>query len=195
MKGDEDVKIEAVENFVDRVQHDWEQAKRNLLNSIKKQQQYYNLHHRAVEHRVGDLVLLSSKNVSFKNIPAKLQKKFVGPFEVVEKIGSQAYRLKLPESWKIHDVFHISLLKKWKTAVFRAENDEPIEELNVEEKKRDKIEKLLRWKKMGRGQPHAYLVLWEGLPLEDATWESASYFNTQSLQSLLERDDPPEESS
>ena len=38
LKGDEDVKIEAVENFVDRVQRDWEQAKRNLLNSIKKQQ-------------------------------------------------------------------------------------------------------------------------------------------------------------
>ena len=59
------------------------------------------MHHRAVEHRVGDLVLLSSKNLSFKNIPTKLQKKFLGPFEVVEKIGSQAYRLKLPESWKI----------------------------------------------------------------------------------------------
>ena len=121
-----------------RVQHVWNKAKKNLLSSVEKQQKYYNMHHRAVEHRVGDLVLLSSKNLSFKNIPAKLQKKFVGPFEVVEKIGSQAYRLKLPDSWTIHDVFHISLLKKWKTAVFRADTNEPEEELNIEERKTEK---------------------------------------------------------
>ena len=194
LKGDEEVKIEAVDNFVSRVKTVWDQAKTNLLKSVKKQQQYYNLHHRAVEHRVGDLVLLSSKNLSFKNTPVKLQKKFVGPFEVVEKIGTQAYRLNLPDSWKIHDVFHISLLKKWKTADFRIEAEEPTEELNLEDHTHDKVEKLLRWKKQGRGQPQAYLVLWEGLPLEDATWESADYFNPQDLQKLLERDEPPEES-
>ena len=98
LKGVEDIKIEAVENFVSRVQHVWNQAKKNLLSSVEKQQKYYNMHHRAVEHRVGDFVLLSSKNLSFKNIPAKLQKKFVGLFEVIEKIISQVYRLKLLES-------------------------------------------------------------------------------------------------
>ena len=111
LKKDEDIKIEAVENFASKVQHVWNQAKKNLLSSVEKQQKYYNMHHRAVEHRVGDLVLLSSKNLSFKNILAKLQKKFVGPFEAIGKIGSQAYHLKLPKSWTIHDVFHISLLK------------------------------------------------------------------------------------
>ena len=40
-----------------------------------------------VEYKVGDLLLLSSKNLSVKNILAKLQKKFVGPFEVIEKVG------------------------------------------------------------------------------------------------------------
>ena len=69
----------------------------------------------------------------------------------------------------------------------------PTEELSIEDRKPDKIEKLLRWRKTGRGQPHAYLVLWEGLPLEDATWESANYFEPQNLRRLLERDDPPEE--
>ena len=77
--------------------------------------------------------------------------------------------------------------------MFRADTNEPEEELNIEERKTEKIEKLLRWKKTGRGQPHAYLVLWEGLPLEDATWESTSYFDHHELQSLLERDNPPEE--
>ena len=65
--------------------------------------------------------------------------------------------------------------------MFRADNNEPEEKLNLEERKTGKIEKLLRWKKTRRGQPHAYLVLWEGLPLEDATWESTGYFDPQEL--------------
>ena len=79
--------------------------------------------------------------------------------------------------------------------MFRADINEPEDELNIDARKTEKIEKLLRWKNAGRGQPHAYLVLWEGLCLEDATWEPTSYFDSQELQSLLERDNPPEEVS
>ena len=100
------------------------------LHSVQKQQQYYNQIHRMVEYKVGDLLLLSSKNLSFKNIPAKLQKKFVGPFEVIEKIGPQAYRLDFADTWKIHNVFHISLLKRWKTSLYRVTEDETTAELN-----------------------------------------------------------------
>ena len=39
----------------------------------------------------------------------------MGPFKIIEVIGQQAYRLSLPEDWKIHLVFHMSLLKNWRT--------------------------------------------------------------------------------
>ena len=48
-----------------------------------------------VEYKVGDLLLLSSKNLSFRNIPAKLQQKFVGPFEVTEKDRSTGIPIEL----------------------------------------------------------------------------------------------------
>ena len=93
LKGDEEVQVEAVENFVDRVQNEWKQARKNLLHSVQTQQRYYNQRHRSVEYSVGDLILLSTKNLKFKNVPVKLQKRFVGPFEITERIGTQAYRI------------------------------------------------------------------------------------------------------
>ena len=41
----------------------------------------------------------------------KLAAIWAGPFSVVSVVGSVAYRLKLPEDWKIHDVFHVSQIK------------------------------------------------------------------------------------
>ena len=43
----------------------------------------------------------------------KLSPRFCGPFEILKRIGQVAYELKLPEDWKIHNVFHVGLLRKY----------------------------------------------------------------------------------
>ena len=111
---------------------------------------------------------------------------------MIEKVGPQAYRLDLPDTWKIHNVFHISLLKRWKTSAYREIEDEAAAKLNIEEKKTNVIEKILGWKKTGRGQPPAYLILWKGHPLEEATWEPASRFETEEFKQLLLHNEPKE---
>ena len=55
-------------------------------------------------------VWLEAKNLRFLTDHKKLAMKRVGPLEIVEVLGPLTYRLKLPQQWRIHDVFHASLL-------------------------------------------------------------------------------------
>ena len=105
LKGDESTKMESVASFVQRVTSDWNLAWENLQRSVGLQQKYYDQKHRDIHYNVGDLVLLSTRNSKMKGTPAKLQRRFVGPFKVIETIGQQAYKLSLPKDWKIHRCF------------------------------------------------------------------------------------------
>ena len=110
-----------------------------------------------------------------KDIPEKLQKRFVGPFEVTEKIGQQAYRLSLPTDWKIQPVFHISLLKDWKIADLQEDQPIPTDDVPDVEEPYYNIERILWWRKVkcGRKILKNYLILWKGYPVEETTWVQA----------------------
>ena len=64
-------------------------------------------------YTVGELVTLDGKNLKTIRPKAKLANKCYGPFEITDVLGPVTYRLKLPTKWKIHLVFHASLLKKY----------------------------------------------------------------------------------
>jgi len=68
------------------------------------------------EFQVGEQVYLriKPKNISLQiGSFAKLAPQFCGPFNIIERIGPVAYQLTLPLTVKFHDVFHVSLLKKY----------------------------------------------------------------------------------
>ena len=98
LKGDEEIKTENIGSFVSRVKSDWELPRENLKRSIDLHAKYYDKKHRDLEFEVGELVLLSTRNLKMKGIPEKLKKRFLGPFKIEERIGQQAYRLSLPEN-------------------------------------------------------------------------------------------------
>ena len=56
-------------------------------------------------------MLLSTRNLKLKVPKKKIAAKFIGPFRVLDAIGKQAYRLALPTSYQIHNVFYVSLLE------------------------------------------------------------------------------------
>ena len=102
LKGDEQTNVESVGTFVERTQEVWSRAQEQMKKAVTTQKTYYDRKHRDVQFKVGDSVLLSTQNLRLKGIPHKLQRKFCGPYKVLERIGTQAYRLQLPTTWRIH---------------------------------------------------------------------------------------------
>jgi len=74
-------------------------------------------------YQVGDLVMLSGRNIKTRSPTKKLDHKNHGPFQIKKIISPLAVRLTLPWKWKIHNVFHVSLLEPYQTSEHRAPPD------------------------------------------------------------------------
>ena len=58
----------------------------------------------------------------------QVEPRFIGPYEVIEKVGPVAYRLALPPEWeKIHNVFHVSMLRRYRSDPSHVVSSETIE--------------------------------------------------------------------
>lgn len=93
-----------------------EEIKRRLRIAQDRQKKYVDRRRRSLEFVVGDLVFLkvsSLRNVVRLGCRGKLAPRFIGPFRILERIGSLSYRLELPEKFAgIHNVFHVSHLRR-----------------------------------------------------------------------------------
>ena len=70
-----------------------------------------NRHRRPEEFHPGDRAWLATSHLPLRLGTRKLAARFTGPFQVLGRISREAYRLKLPSNWRVHDVFHTSQLK------------------------------------------------------------------------------------
>ncbi|GJR65599.1 putative reverse transcriptase domain-containing protein [Tanacetum coccineum] len=111
------------------------QIKQRMQAARDRQKSYINLKRKPMEFQVGDRVMLKVlpwKGVVCFGKRGKLNNRYVGPFKVLEKVGSVAYNLELPQELnRVHNTFHVSNLKK-------CYSDEPLavllEGLHVEDK-------------------------------------------------------------
>ena len=120
------------------------------------------------------MVWLDTRNMK-TSYHKKMAPKREGPFEIEEVLGPVTYRLKLPNNWKVHNVFHAILLKPYEENEIHGKNFSlpPPEIIDGEESY--EVESIQRHRKRGRG--YQYLVKWAGYPITEATWEPESSFN------------------
>lgn len=105
--------------------------------------------------------------------PSKLAKRYYGSFQILQRIGLVAYRLKLPPDSKIHLVFHCALLKPFHHS---SDTDTCAVDLPPQSKDNDPLITPLvilntKWATTDTGPELQVVVQWQGLPPEDTSWE------------------------
>jgi hypothetical protein len=111
-----------------------QQVRENLRVAQTRQKSYADVRRRDLTFAVGDHVYLKvspMRGIRRFNVRGKLAPRYIGPFKVLERKGEVAYRLELPPNLSgVHDVFHVSQLKK---CLRVPEEQAPIEGLDVQE--------------------------------------------------------------
>ena len=114
-------KYEVVEKFIEKMKKVQEEAKAVLEKAQKEIKKFANRKHgKEEEYRVGDLVLLSTKDLKWQMKERKSEKLtecFVGPYKVKRIVSSNTIELELPKSIKIHPVVNISRVQLYRPQV------------------------------------------------------------------------------
>jgi hypothetical protein len=136
----------------------------------------------------GDTVWLRRKNIRTTRPSAKLDHKQIGPYTILEKVGSRAYKLDLPPTVKLHPVFHISLLEPTtNTEPLPRHNQPPPPPVIVDDHQEWEVEEILDSRR--HRQQLQYRVKWVGDPNTDKTWYPHTNFENSpdAIQRFHER--------
>ena len=150
--------------------------RKRLKTAQSRQKSYADNRRRNIEFQIGDFVFLKvspSKGIVRFGKKGKLSPRFIGPFEILERVGFVAYKIAVPPSLcHIHDVFHVSMIRKYILDPSHIIKYEPMvidKDLSyVEEHTQivDKQEKILRnWVNP------LVKVIWRYHSGEETTWE------------------------
>ncbi|GKA70090.1 putative reverse transcriptase domain-containing protein [Tanacetum coccineum] len=152
------------------------QIKDRLKVARDRQKSYADKRRKPLVFSVGDYVLLKVsplKGMVCFGKKGKLAPRFVGPFEIIEKVGSVAYRLDLPKELNgVHDTFHVSNLKKY---LADPTLQVPLDEIRVDDQLnfvKEPVENLERdFKKLKRSRIAIVKVRWNSKRGLEFTWE------------------------
>ncbi|GJY19032.1 putative reverse transcriptase domain-containing protein [Tanacetum coccineum] len=152
------------------------QIKKRIQAARDRQKSYADRRRKPLEFKVGDKVMLKVspwKGVIRFGKRGKLNPRYIGPFRIITKVGTLAYRLELPEQLRrVHSTFHVSNLKKCFV-------DEPLavplDEIQIDDKLHfieepvEIIDREVKWLKQSRIP--IVKVRWNSILGPEFTWE------------------------
>ena len=183
-------KYKAAGKFVEKMRKIQEEAKAALEKAQEKMKKFADRNRgKGEEYRVGDLVLLSMKDLKWQMKGRRLEKLteyFVGLYKIKGIISSNAVELELPKSIKIHPVVNVSRVQLYKPQV-EGQKKTPPKLVIIKGEKEFEMEKILN-KRIVQGKGK-FLVQWKGYTAEGDTWENRENLgNTKELVEEFERE-------
>ncbi|GJS26159.1 putative reverse transcriptase domain-containing protein [Tanacetum coccineum] len=166
--------------------------KEKLKAARDRQKSYADNRRKPLEYEVGDRVLLKVspwKGVIHVGTKGKLAPRYVGPFEILERIGPVAYRLRLPEELSsVHDTFHVSNLKK---CLADANLHVPLDEIKIDKTLRfveEPVEIMDREvRSLKRSKISLVKVRWNSKRGPEFTWEREDHMKSKYPQLFVDR--------
>ncbi|GJV82279.1 putative reverse transcriptase domain-containing protein [Tanacetum coccineum] len=160
--------------------------KEKLQMARDRQKSYADSGRKVAEFNVGDRVLLKVspwKGVMRFGKKGKLSPRYVGPFEVLERIGPVAYRLRLPDELVgVHDTFHVSNLKK---CLAKEGLHVPVDEIKIDKTLRfveEPVEIMDREiKSLKRSRIPIVKVRWDSKRGPEYTWEREDHMKSNQV--------------
>ena len=165
-------------------------ARLAIEKAQKRQTEYYNRNRAEPVYAPNQLVWLSTENL--RRTTAKVAtKRWCGPFAIDRMVGRLAAKLRIPENYRIHDVFHVSLLKPYHARPGLptpyvppplGESEDPI--LEVELVLEHEEERTTNGKGTGK---YRYYIKWLGFPMHDASWEPEDHISASLIRDYWAR--------
>jgi hypothetical protein len=166
----EDTKIPSVQERLSNLQKVREET--FALHELARQKMIDRSNRTFIPFERGQKVWLEAKNLRLMYPSRKLSPKREGPFTIQEVLGPLTYKLELPPQWKVHPVFHASLLTPFQENEAHGKNflEPPPDVIDGQEEY--EVESILAHKP--KIKPRLYLVSWKGYPSASNSWEPAS---------------------
>jgi hypothetical protein len=190
---DRNYRVPAAEIFVQEMSDELARAKQCLADAQSKMKITADRKRADVHFKVGEKVLLSTKNLKLKgDMPRKMWPRYIGPYKILAVIRGLAYKLELPQGMKMHNVFHVSLLHKYQQGPNRL-SPPPVHIVDGELEYT--VEAILAHKvvsggasKNGRNRNKVmFLTAWEGYGREHDSWEPGDMLqDTEALELYLQ---------
>jgi len=172
--------IPAAQDFLEQITNSSKRARDALVEAKANQEKNANKSHCDVQFQIDDQVLLSSAHINLtsqaKHPSKKLQHQFIGPYHIIQKVSPVAYKLELPDTLKIHPIFHVSILCPYKSPEsikHRPSPTPPPDPVSINDADKFEVDRILNHHKCHNHQE--YLVKWVGYPNYDASWEPAAH--------------------
>ncbi|GJP73226.1 hypothetical protein CLOP_g3965 [Closterium sp. NIES-67] len=165
--------VQPAHDFITTMHQLWDRTHKRLLDIQQQQKRQADRHRNDHTISVGDQVLLDTRNLDISHLPSKLRPRFCGPFLVEAQVTPVTFRLRLPATWKIHNAFHVQLLKPYRdpNTIFVGRQPPPPPPVLVQNEPEYEVESVLAHRRRRNGTVEL-LIRWKGYDPSEDSWVS-----------------------